>query len=633
MILFQKIILILMITINLQAEEDAAQEEPPQTKSGTNLLISKSCPFKKTSQNVSQLLESTKSALQQINTTCPALKTSAQQLENVLTNSLLKQFPSEPNEDALVTNCINYQENLTYDFNLAVKMNQLDPTLIPYSYSSCKTEDTSNSTFANCAKEKYVSLLSSYADKCNVDKKIKSKSKTNQQLRTSIMSFSDQAVLLINQSSQCSDSQSARAVLQTSLSTITALSAMAPSAGLAGVGVAIVGKLVSAVIENFFSKNSPAKMLSQIQNEESMDDLNCLNYVLQKESLSCDQLIFSSQPQLVELSGEINKCQMNYYFGTDKSLASIHEISQSMKKILESTKPSEENLLDITDKLFEVFSKKIQDPLDNGNSITVLDYLTKIQKQISADKSKPSSINISNSLNNFLTAYNQLKNSQDSNAIEQFQKTAMKLANDSNSGSLFDQAITRYWDLNGASSTLAKIKNLGQLQSDLRTGYNGSVELFKALKDYEFNANSQRKVDIAHTAFVTSFKDRLQNRITDLNKRFEVNKSLQSNKDSANDLVPLIQMCTLNAGIFYFQEGNNDVKSRNNISDNIPNKYRDACLRFSCEFKIFDPDSIKDPKERPNAFRIHQCGLILKYPQILQNTIKKFEATGKTCNN
>lgn len=620
----------------------------------SNPLLSKSCPFKKEVKGVKEILDSTKNQLSILanDTTCANVASAARVMNQTLSTSIQNAFEGQSSQNEYnysgsysstssgVQSCnANYEQGLSFDYNMALKMNSMDQSLIPMAYQRC----IGVADFNKCTSDIYIAQLAYMGAKCPEEAMKKSRTQRNAQMSQIMKDLSDNFDALIRNSGSCSNTSVAQTVLQTSLNTVTAFSALAPSMGLAGVGLSIVGRMVGSLFDNLFDKNSPNKLLGAIKKEEQMEDLNCLNYMLQRETLQCEKLIMNEAPKAPQFIFGGN-CYEYYYGNKDLS---IKDFISSLEKIKTASNltfstmpnpalaPTDKSF----DKIYRSMNKEIFDPFEN-KKIRFSSYLDKVVQNLLQSESLEARSS-AQTLNDYLQSYKNLEKAmQDKSenadpkkvteSLELFKLKAKALANHSN-GNLFENAIESFWENQGQASTLAKIKNVGRLRSDLQTGFESTLELYKGIQDLEASGGSQRKLDVAHTAFVNAFKERFNDRVSTLDKTLTANMSKQTRLDSMLDLVPLIQMCSLNAGIFYFNESNSELKSRNNIVSSIPSDYQKACGRFSCYMKVFDPKAIEKEDKRAEAFRAHQCILTVKYPQILNDVTKEFKEKGTIC--
>ncbi len=620
--------------------------------SAAAMLLNKSCRFKKESRGLRDMLEATKSVLQQLSDdkTCVDVQAAARQMDSIFSESLLKALPGNASsgyggETASIT-CSNYQQNLAFDFNMAVKINRTDATMVPSTYASCVpgyafSSETSGvlvtaDDFNKCAKNRYLAQLEHFSSTCPFNKEAQSKASQNQQLRTSLNQLAQNAENLIRAAGSCKSSTVTQSVIHTSMQTLTALAALSPGAGLAGAGVAMAGKLVSALVDSFFDKKSPDEILKLIRREDEMEEINCVNYILQRETLQCENLIFDSPPGEAAPEAKDQAC-ISYYYGTSNSVSAL---SRSLQSVVDSARSAGRGSKAL-DGLLKGMTMPIHDPVNGKKAIPMSEYLTDISEALAKDPSIESQTR-SKELKYLLDSYQKVTDSLNpeikqsnrpslSEAVGQFQQAAMMMAQKSDTGSVFEDSIEQYWNIKGKSAEFAAIKGYGRLQSDLQQGYQSSLELFKALQDYEASGSAQRKLDVAHSGFMDVFKPRFDKRLLELNENFEGNRNRQTKKDSVKDLVPIIQLCVLNAGAFYFGESKSNLKSRNNISSSIPETYRKVCGKLDCHMKIFDPSGTAAPGERSMNFRVHQCGLLVKYPEILTNAVKDFESKGTVC--
>lgn len=619
-------------------------------------LLSKSCPFKKEVKGVKDLLDSTKNQLSILanDSTCANVASAAKVMNQTLTTSLQNAFNSSSSDSGFNGNgyqysppmtstpsCDSYYEqNLAFDYNLALKMSTMDSSTVPASYQRCLMAPD----FSICAKDLYVAQLAYMGAKCPEEKLRQSRTQRNTQMAQIMRDLSDNFDALIKNSGSCNNTSVAQTVLQTSLNTLTAFGALAPSMGLAGVGLSVVGKMVGTLFDNFFDKNSPNKLLSAIRKEEQMEDLNCLNYMLQRETLQCEKLVLDKKPTVPQMEGT-GAC-FDYYYNNRQGLAisdfvkqleSIQTVMQNPGSFSPPPKPASDKSFD---RIFQSMNKVIVDPLDEGKKVKFSDYLTKVSANLNSSVSLESRAN-GKVLGDFLTSFKTLENSiynsgssVDPATIKQqmdsFKLQAKSLA-DGAEGNLFENAIANYWENKDQADNFQQIRNFGRLRSDLRIGYESTVDLYRGIQDLEAYGGSQRKLDVAHTAFVNGFKDKFSERLNVLDKTYTSNQSRQSRSDTLLDIVPLVQNCALNAGIYYFEESSNELKSRNYITSSVPSDYQKACGRFSCYLNVFNPESFKTAENRAIAFRSHQCGLIVKYPKILEDVSKEFREKGTIC--
>lgn len=607
----------------------------PVSASPISPLLSKACPFKKEVRGVKEILDSTKNQLTALasNTTCANVTSAAKVMSDSLTRSLENNFGSEQLTPEGVNCSSNYEQNFAVDYNLSLKMYLTDKTLVSEQYKIC----VDNANFNQCAQAIYVKQLSSAGASCASASRTLKLKQRNTQMTQVLTDLSNNAHALIKSTDGCNNMTVTSAVVQASLGTLTAYNSIMPSIGVAGIGLALGSRVVEALLDNLFSKNSPKNMMEAIKKEENMEDLNCLNFILQKETLQCEKLFLDSKPKEIAINLE-GPCH-NYYYGNNKKSSSIYSLAQELEKIntASSSQPTNDKQFD---KIRELLSQTTIDPLNENKKIKFSEYLSNVATVLSKKGGVEAKIN-GKALKEFMKAYSDLETGLTAEGlpeegakslvglIDAFKTKTKTLANGAN-GSLFENAIENYWELNDQGSVLAQIKNYGRLKSDLKVGYDTSLELYKGLQDLEASSGAKRKLDVAHTSFVTSFKEQFQDRLSKLDSTFTRNKTYQEKADSAMDLVPLVQMCSLNAGIFYFGESDGDLKSRNNIVSSMPNNFKKACERFKCYMPLFDPKTIAEDK-RAVAFRKYQCEQFIRYPKILENVQKDYNDKGALC--
>ena len=439
------------------------------------------------------------------------------------------------------------------------------------------------------------------------------------------------SVQLIRNSGNCKDGDKvAKSVLQAAIGSVSAIAAMAPGAGLAGIAISLGGKILSAITDRFFDENTPKKMIAVIEEEERSEDLNCLYYMLQKEALGCDKELFKSaglklDPAIV--------CGQNYTGNHEL----VKKVSSDIRNILD--RASENTSRSRQQSLYNIVKSMnllINDPVTNSKDIPFNQYLKNIAQDLEGTTDFESK-KLAGSLNSFLENYSKLETklkakgdeaakSKDLSSEElRLMESLDQLKSDG-----IERAIQKYWEAKGKGDTLSKLQGYERLVTDVEAGNRVSLELANSINNVIANANSQRKIDVAHSAFVNSFQKKNEERLKKLNTVWNKNRGLQDTDDSTKDMIPLLQLCTLNAGLAFFGISDFETKGRNLVSKEIPAEYRAACEQFNCELPLFDPKK-HDSTNRAREFKKYQCSMYIRYPNIMSNLADNMKKTGKPC--
>ena len=282
-------------------------------------------------------------------------------------------------------------------------------------------------------------------------------------------------------------------------------------------------------------------------------------------------------------------------------------------------------------------SAPIKDPVIESKEIPFSQYLGNIAQALDVTTDLESK-KLAGALNSVIESYKNLDaklkaksaggvRSEDLSAEEaKFLGSLDQLKSDG-----IQRAIQKYWQANGKGDNLSKLQSYERLGSDLETGNRISLELAKAINNIIANANAQRKVDVAHSAFVNSFQKKNTERIKKLNLVWNKNRNYQDTEDAIKDMIPVLQLCLLNAGLSFFGTSDFEIKSRNLVAQETPKEYRDACDQFKCKLPLFDSKKYEDGGVRAREFKKYQCSMYVRYPDIINNITENMKKTGNPC--
>jgi hypothetical protein len=625
--------ILICILLGLIGNFSLAQETPqakPDTGSEGKVFNNTTCPFRRDSSSVDQLVKQARSALQNLadqNAKCPATKKIAEQMEKNLSAILeynQRKNDSQANLDTNTLSCSNYESVMREEFEFVVNQNQLRNTSWVQSnvsrYSSCGNSGAGGDPFEVCASKIYAAGLKSQMMKCNgVRQMVEDKGRATFQQNV-LKDLATDAKILLENSKQCQgDPQTSKFVLQSVLGAVSSLGYLS-SGPLMGAATALTGDLLSSFIQRFFQDKSPSALVDYIDAEYQSEELNCLYYELQNRSLNCGQLIRRFNPVAC------NRDTQFFYM-----ISSIGQIEAVVER-----EKDQDALLKELDKLNSIFRtgwfNEVHDPQQpNEPALPARDLMKKIAgPDFPADELWQASQEISG-------AYN------DPGASPETRKQALlkllkpireSLDRRAKGGEAFSETLKRkgrdYWI--AADKGTEYEKNINAMFAQK---FDWDVPAFspineKTVRELVDASGAQNKLDIAHSAFLAGYQKKFERRLEEIAERFEQNRKFQSDEDSALDLIPLVQMCSLNASMFYFESTDMTKKVRNNLSSRPSSAYRSACSLISCQIPPFDLNRFPEER-RPREFRNYQCSMPFKYPEALDKILKNMKKLHRPC--
>jgi len=619
----------ILLTVSTSFAETSAPtkssevEKPPQAK----ILNAGSCPFRRDSSSVDNLVKQAKSALQNLadqESKCPATKRIAEQLEKNLNAVLEYNKINNENRQTMDSgdlNCENYQSALKSEFEFVMNQNMLKNTPWIQSnisrYGSCGDSNSSKQTFEECASKVYFASLEKETVKCDRYQAYKKTTGREQFSQDVMKELAANAKILLENSKQCQgDSSTSKFVIQSVLGAVSSLGYLA-TGPLTGAAVALTGDLLSSFVQRFFSDKSPSALIGYIDAEYEFEELNCLYYELQNRSLSCNNLISASVKPGCTLD--------NRFFHL---IGSISQIENALDK-----NQTDSFMIPELRTMHFIFTDKenfrTADPMSGATQS--LNFI----KQININQFPVESFqSISKEVDAVLSDQSATQEKKDKALLaylKPIQESSRAVAaGEASLSQKLKESGNAYWNAAGRNQEYENnIKALSNWQFIRNSPVFNAVNE-KTIKELVDSSGAQNKLDIAHSAFLNGYKSKFEKRLTSLYERYQKNVTYQSREDSALDMIPLLQMCTLNSSMYYFESTDMTQKARNNVSSRPDSTYREACEMFKCQIPFFDPNQFQK-EQRPQAFRHYQCSLNFKYSEAIDKLMANMKTTGKPC--
>ncbi|MCB0370097.1 MAG: hypothetical protein KDD45_11900, partial [Bdellovibrionales bacterium] len=384
--------------------------------------------------------------------------------------------------------------------------------------------------------------------------------------------------------------------MATSLSVVNSITVLSGTFGWAGVGINVLSKFFSSLIENSQSSDSIANSLLQIAHEEETKKVMCLWYQFQTKNLNCNGKF------MLPLSSPTHSSLCSRYFANpipDDNTTSISNLAYMISNLAENTQPgnnrtnnSDSNMemeihpqktnLDpkYLDQLHRSLNSYIVDPNDNSKKILVKDHLKAVLDTLKIAQEKLPSMQLGlaqKKLADLIEFDNSLFSEADKSesfSNESIQKKLAKLGEILNHFE-FDYALDSYWKEKNKIDDFNSLKvaaNMDRLNLSSLFSLDGNVQL--------------RDIQNATNIIAKHFRQPMEKNLLKLHETYE-NSLTEGRPDSIQSSAErLAKACYLNAGLFYARElPGTELTTKDSlryISSSPSSDYRESCEIFNC---------------------------------------------------
>lgn len=501
--------------------------------------------------------------------------------------------------------------------------NEIDEENLEFEYQGL----TQSQRFDLCVDKVHQEAYYRKVEECEIRADLERENKKNEAYRAKITEISRVATNLITSSHECSNTDIIRNITQSIIPLVTTIGSFAVAGPVAGAGIALGGNLLSALVDRFFNNTGANEYLALIEGEEQWTDLNCLYYSVQNEVLACGK----PEPESLNLPLTGLNCQETRQ---DIYLSQINSLSDLMKKIIGVTDPLGQ--ADFADQIRALLSNEID--LPDGSKAKLVDYLERASTSLEGDVTKSADVLTAVRLKKMVGAYRDWDTARTSNTLD---ATKMSEANkkliESVKGTDGEKPLDlvdlmrRYWNKEENARASTMVGRLKAMETNAPMLSNKGAFATNDIQTYE-------STRLAHDALISlyqqKFKVRLENQYESyLKNRKPKNDSLHHT--NLDYLIPMFQSCTLNAGMFHFDERDGAHHSMSRLSDKPGDEYQRVCSMFQC------PGDTLLPKFKPNTgrgadsvgtqFKGYQCAMSAQYNQLLAKFVQNYRRNGEVC--
>lgn len=609
------------------------------------------CPFEN-STSTSDTIAKVKASLSAIagssDSCSKAVGSSAASLTSLLDGVIKSNFPvTEINVDGTTTlTCDNYTAILAKEKSLAMEAKNNEYFVVGTDfltrYRSCEiytkpeseisvadldpayTGLTQSQRYDLCVDTIYKRSFYRKVEECDVVHNIEYENNKNKAYRDQITQVTQMATKLISSSESCSNKDVLRNITQSIIPLITTIGTYSVGGPFLGAGVALGGHLASALVDRFFNTNGPNEYMALLDGESEWKDLNCLYYQVQNEALACNAPNFKDIPVVKENVS----CQAERENAIISDLSSLSNI---VKSLTEAKSPLDK--AEKADKMRQYLAKEITYP-DGSRKLPISEYLKEVAKGLSSDPSKSADMFQAARLSKILDNIDQYKTLSATKPVdtEKIMKNNIDLyglvKDDSGTFDLTD-TISRYWNTQERSYSSSMIGKLKAVEHP--------SPLNKILPIDANDMQSSASTKISHDALVDLYKKKFDNRLQQQQQSYLSNRKAKNDSQRNSNLdyiIPLFRSCTLNAGMFYYGEQNQNVHSLNLINE-PSEQYKTVCAKFQCPdgslLPKFNPSDSPDADSKGTQFKRYQCALNAQYSTMYKRLVDTYKRTGEIC--
>ena len=418
-----------------------------------------------------------------------------------------------------------------------------------------------------------------------------------------------------------------RNITQSIIPLVTTIGSFAVAGPVAGAGIALSGNLLSALVDRFFNNTGANEYLALIEGEEQWTDLNCLYYSVQNEVLACGK----PEPESLNMPLTGLSCSETRQ---DLYLGQINSLSDLMKRIINVADPLGQ--ADLADQIRALLSNEIT--LPDGSKSKMVDYLDKASTSLEGDVTKSADVLTANRLKKVVGAYRDWDSAKSSNTLDAAKMSeANKKLIESVKGvdgekplDLVD-LMRRYWNKEQNARATTMVGRLKSMESNAPMISQNAAFATNDIQTYE-------STRLAHDALVSLYRVKFENRLESQYESYLKNRKPRSDslhQTNLDYLIPMFQSCTLNAGMFHYDERDGALHSMSQVSDKPAPEYERVCSMFQC------PGDTLMPKFKPNRspgadtvstqFKGYQCAMSAQYNQLLAKFVQNYRRTGEVC--
>lgn len=461
-------------------------------------------------------------------------------------------------------------------------------------------------------------------EECEIRADLESENRRNQAYRDQITQLTRVTQNLITSSANCNNADILRNITQAVIPLVTTIGTFSVANPLVGVGISLGGGIASALVDRFFNTNGPNEYLMMLENEEQTNNLNCLYYQVQSDTLACGRSnpIEPPEPQ------SLPTCHTG---DPEMFLQEILSLSQELKKILGSNDPLVQ--ADIADHIRSLLNQNLT--LPDGEEVRALDYLDRAAQSLTSDPSRTGELLSGRRLSRVIDAHREWETAVNATPTDEaaiLESNAKMIASVKGEGSeqpldLID-TMRRYWTREQQNSSNTMIGRLRAMEDPDR--------FFSATPRASSDLTTTRTTRISHDALIHLYQKRFESKLEEQHEAFLSNRKAPGDslyQTNLDYLIPMFQTCSLNAGMFYYQRREGTHHSVNRVSETPSEVYSNVCQMFDCPHEPllpqFKPRGGSD--SLPSQFRSYQCAISAQYNQLLNRMVTNYRQKGKIC--
>ena len=611
------VLLLAMCSVSLQAWSE-------ETLNKRNPWIDQSCPFQSTSSDTKDLFDRSLASIAQLQaekSKCPGFNFDLKSLQDGVTTLRDLQNSEEANLDR--------------EYQFALKQALRSFPVDNFEYANCVTASPSDrDRIQQCMTQIYAEKIRRLRDDQDKKRTAEEEAQLRKKISSAVQDLNAQTNNLVQ--AYAESCKTGGAVLSTVVATVLNLSSLAsvgmPGAGLFGLGMAGSVSALGNLISKIFSDKTLPQLSEALNSESNFPSYACLYMAVEDKTLGCNQVL-SEGP-----SSALPK----------PPLPSNHLLSQ----------PS-----DVMPQ--EILRLSMPDPVDRSNSmgVPIWQYLATAQKDLSALAKK--SAGKRQAL--ILEQVQKLQRVQDSfDAINKGDlpfdsdgnKTKYKLFEDAidemnksfketaapqeNRWAFYPASLSKVVDLHGVLAVHKNAMSSLEMKSEV-ANLEWLAEAQKRANDLQLQMIKSTRSDAdlvplgqMHTAMVMALRTRFENR---LKAQYETAVTNSKRSGDFGYMIPLIQMCSLTAGIYHFEDGKKNVgikgKAFSHLSVSSSTDYQKYCAPLECSkgLPALDPP-VKPGTEDPGEIkRLHKhlCQMSLGYNSYLSSLNDEFSSKKTVC--
>ena len=591
---------------------------------------SASCPFVAAGADTTALLNRVQSALRTLDNetrNCPAVQQAISGAQNSLQALQRSQAQQVFSTDSSRANCANYEDRLRRGYDVAVaSLNNQIPSSGYNVYSRCASAPDSQRQ--GCAEEIYRTSLSEMVTSCGYQ----ANDANNQVARDALENLTNLSTSLISNPGQCGEGAK-QAIIQTAISQATAAASMAAGFGLAGMGIGIVGRLLSAAVGAFANRNSAQHFMEAIRDEQSRPSRLCLFYDVQKAALQCEKSIYQNARPVSQPS---ELCEQ------DRSgIAQLAQFTTQIRASLNATPEGATTEAQRRQRVIEAsreFVTRLETQVSPGKT-----YINLLEDagQTLAGSDSPADRVQAVELQRATALYSRMKANppQTSEAANSQMSELSSLlmgysVSDSEARTLnLPDALARYQALKAAGGTIAgNLNNAQAVNAGLQIGNAGAFQAQQAVANYA----DQTGLDLALSAMVTRMRREFVDYLKTLNRDYEAYKNTQSDPTARMQwLEPMLNLCMSTQGMSYFPD--DDRQSRLRMRTAPGREYSEICEKFNCPggelYQRFNPNDPAGQGTPVDRFQSYQCAMDRRLPAAKVKLRENLQRNGTICGS